>query len=327
MRRRAKRAKTKAGAKRPRVAKALKAQPSADRGLEKRLAEALDEQTATREILQVIGRSRSDVQPVFEAIVDSAVRLCGADVGNVTRFDGEWVHLAAMHADAAGIDRLRKLFPARPSGALASLRSIRDRSVAHIPDVLEDKEYKDQQAARAAGFRAVLSVPMLRDGQAIGSLSVGRAVPGAFSDRQIALLKTFADQAVIAIENVRLFQELEARNDELMESLGHQSATVEILRVISGSPTDVQPVFDTIAKNAARLCEAQFCFVFRFDGKLLHFVAHEGVSAEGVEAVRRGYPMAPSRGSAAALAVLDRSVANPGWTVLRRQAHAAQDIC
>jgi len=300
--------KTKAGAKRPRVAKALKAQPSGDRGLEKRLAEALDEQTATREILQVIGRSRSDVQPVFEAIVDSAVQLCGADVGNVTRFDGEWVHLAAIHADAAGIDRLRKLFPARPSGALASLRSIRDRSVAHIPDVLEDKEYEDQQAARAAGFRAVLSVPMLRGGQAIGSLSVGRAVPGAFSERQIALLKTFADQAVIAIENVRLFQELEARNDELLESLGHQSATVEILRVISGSPTDVQPVFDTIAKNAARLCEAQFCFVFRFDGELLHFMAHQGVTAEGVEAVRRGYPMAPSRGSAAARAVLDRSV-------------------
>jgi signal transduction histidine kinase len=309
MRRRAKHAKTKAGTKRPRVGKAPKARGSGGRELEKRLAEALDEQTATREILQVIGRSRSDAQPVFEAIVDSAVRLCGAQVGNVTRFDGEWVHLAAMHADAAGIDRLRKLFPARPSGTLASLRSIRDRSVSHIPDVLEDKEYKDRQAARAAGFRAVLSVPLLRDGQAIGSLSVGRAVPGAFSDRQIALLKTFADQAVIAIENVRLFQELEARNDELMESLGHQSATVEILRVISGSPTDAQPVFDTIAKNAARLCEAQFCFVFRFDGELLHFVAHQGVTAEGVEAVRRGYPMAPSRGSAAALAVLDRSVA------------------
>src|SRR5260370_19985244 len=97
VRRRAKRAKTKAGAKRPRVGKTLKAQPPGDRGLEKRLAEALDEQTATREILQVIGRSRSDVQPVFEAIVDSAVRLCGADVGNATRFDGERVHLAALH--------------------------------------------------------------------------------------------------------------------------------------------------------------------------------------------------------------------------------------
>jgi hypothetical protein len=128
MRRRAKHAKTKAGAKRPRVGKAPKARGSGDRGLEKRLAEALDEQTATREILEIIGRSRSDVQPVFEAIVDSAVRLCGADVGNVTRSDGEWVHMAAMHADAAGIDRLRKLFPARPSGALASLRSISDRS-------------------------------------------------------------------------------------------------------------------------------------------------------------------------------------------------------
>src|ERR1700730_6750368 len=107
MRGRAKHGKTKAGAKRPRVGKALGTRGSGDRGLEKRLAEALDEQSATREILEIIGRSRSDVQPVFEAIVASAVRLCGAEVGNLTRFDGEWVHLAAMHAEAAGIDRLR----------------------------------------------------------------------------------------------------------------------------------------------------------------------------------------------------------------------------
>jgi GAF domain-containing protein len=122
------------------------------------------------------------------------------------------------------------------------------------------------------------------------------------------LLKTFADQAVIAIENVRMFKELETRNREVTEALEHQTATSEILRVISGSPTDVQPVFDTIAQSAARLCEAQFCFVFRFDGQLLHFMAHHGASAEGVEAVRRAYPIALSRGTAAARAVLDRAV-------------------
>jgi hypothetical protein len=130
MRRRAKHAKTKAGARPPRVGKALKARGAGSQELEKRLAEALDEQMATREILQVIGRSRSDVQPVFETIVDSAVRLCGAQVANVTRFDGEWVHMAAIRANAAGIDRLRSMYPARPSGGLASLRSIRDRTVA-----------------------------------------------------------------------------------------------------------------------------------------------------------------------------------------------------
>ena len=309
MRRRAKPARANVQGKRSRVRKALKDRGARDRELERRLAEALDQQSATSEILRIISRFPTDVQPVFEAIVDSAVRLCSAEVGHVTRFDGELVHMAAMHADAAGIDGLRKLYPARPSRALASLRSIRDRAVVHVPDIFEDKEHQGQQAARTAGFRAVLSVPMLRDGQAIGSLTIGRAGPGPFSDRQIALLETFADQAVIAIENVRLFQEAGARNKELMEALGHQTATGEILRVISGSRSDAQPVFDTIAQSAARLCDAQFCFVFRFDGHRLHFVAHEGVTTEGVEAVRRGYPMAPSRASVAARAVLEHSVA------------------
>jgi GAF domain-containing protein/CheY-like chemotaxis protein len=269
------------------------------------LTEALEQQTATSEILRVISQSPTDVQPVFETIVDSAVRLCSAEVGNVTRFDGEWIHMAAIHADAAGRDRLRAMYPARPSGALASLRSIRDRAVVHIPDVLEDEEFQAQQAATAAGFRAVLSVPMLRDGQAIGSLSVGRAASGRFSDKQIALLQTFADQAVIAIENVRLFTELDARNSELRVALEQQTATSELLKVIGRSTFDLQPVFETLAENAVTLCEAEHSLVCRFDGQLLRGVAAHNTSAE-LRAYIDQHPIRPGRGSGVGRAALER---------------------
>src|SRR5207244_11779102 len=145
----------------------------------------------------------------------------------------------------------------RPSGTLASFRSIRDRAVVHIPDVLEDEEFQGQQAATAAGFRAVLSVPMLRDGQPIGSLSVGRATASHFSDKQIALLQTFADQAVIAIENVRLFTELESRNSELRVALEQQTATSELLEVIGGSTLDLRPVFGELEGHALSVVEAE----------------------------------------------------------------------
>src|SRR5262249_37460807 len=136
-----------------------------------------------------------------------------------------------------------------------------------------------------------------------------------FTDNQIALLQTFAAQAVIAIENVRLFNELQEKNSALTtahaqvtESLEQQTATSDILSVISSSPTDLQPVFDAIARSARRLCDAQFCHLLRFDGELLHFVAHHGLTPEGIEAVRRAYPMAPGRGSASARAALSGAV-------------------
>jgi PAS domain S-box-containing protein len=196
----------------------------------------------------------------------------------------------------------------RPSLRSGSARAILTRAVVHIPDVLEEAAYGIATQAQAGGFRSVLSVPMLREGNAIGGLTLGRPQPGRFSERQIALLQTFADQAVIAIENVRLFKELEARNRDLTETLEQQTATGEILRVISSSPTDIQPVFDTIARSAAQLCEAQFCHLFRFDGALLHFVAHHGLTPEGVEAFRRSFPIAPDRGSSAGRAALSGAV-------------------
>ena len=274
------------------------------------LTETLEQQTATGEILRVISSSPTDVQPVFDTIAVSALRLCDAKWSAVTRFDGHLIELASHHGltDPAGIAAVERAFPRKPSPHGATDRAIMGRVVGHYPDVLEDRDYQFQDMARAAGYRSMLAVPMVREGQVVGAITVAGATARTFSDRQIELLKTFADQAVIAIENVRLFKEFEARNRDLTDTLEQQTATGDILRVISGSPTDVQPVFDTIAENARRLCDAEFCAVFRFDGALLHFVAHHGVTAEGVEAWRRRFPVAPDRGSGAGRAVLGAAV-------------------
>jgi PAS domain S-box-containing protein len=275
------------------------------------LSRSLEQQTATAEILRVISRSPTDVQPVFDSIVASAVTLCEAFVGNVYRFDGELIHFVAHHnftPEALAVTQ--QLFPTVPHRDNATARAILDRDVVHIPDVTEDPEYLNRDWARALGIRSVLSVPMLRDGTPIGAITVSRTQPGRFSDSHLALLQTFADQAVIAIENVRLFTEVQERNRELTQTLEQQTATSDILRVISSSPTDAQPVFETIAQSAARLCNAHSCFVFRFDGSLVHFVAHHGLTPAGHEAVRRAWPMTPSRGTAVGRAILDRGVAH-----------------
>jgi GAF domain-containing protein len=274
------------------------------------VTEALEQQTATSEILQVISSSPTDLQPVFDIIAESAVKLCGAEVGLVTRFDGELVSIGAVYGTSkAGLDAMRRVYPMPPSGAAAGARAVRDCAIVHIPDVLVEKEYAVHEAALASGFRAALGVPMLREGRAIGSIAIGRAVPGEFSEAQIKLLCTFADQAVIAIENVRLFKELQARNSDLTVSLEQQTATSEILGVISSSPTDVQPVFETIAANALRLCDATFSAVFRFDGELIHLAALHNVSnPEGAEALRRAFPRPPGRAGTVTRSILTRSV-------------------
>jgi GAF domain-containing protein len=196
----------------------------------------------------------------------------------------------------------------RPGAAGATARAIRDSAIAHIPDVLTDREFTIRDAALVAGFRAVLAVPMLRVGRAIGAIAIGRAAAGEFSTEQVNLLRTFADQAVIAIENVRLFKALEQKNQALTESLDQQTATSEILRVIASSPGDIQPVFDAIAANAARLCDAVNGLVIRFDGELLHLAAHYNVDPERLAAVRQAYPRPPSRGALSGRAILMREV-------------------
>jgi GAF domain-containing protein len=255
-----------------RLAEALKREAEAL----KDKAEALEQQTATSEILRVISSSPTDVQPVFDAIVRAAVRLCQAVQSNVQLFDGQLMHFVAAHnIGPAAMEMVQRIYPMPPNRNQTGSRAILDNAVVHVPDVLEDPEYHHELAVQG-GWRSVLSVPMVGKGRPIGAITVTRMEPGLFSDTEIALLQTFADQAVIAIENVRLFTELQTRNAQLTESLGQQTATGEILSVIARSPTDIQPVFDTVVESAARLCEATDVAIYRPDGDRLRFVAHHG---------------------------------------------------
>jgi signal transduction histidine kinase len=284
---------------RPKPAKSKAKVPVARvRDLEKRLAEALAREVATSEILRVISQSQTDLQPVFEAIVRSAAQLCEATFAVMHRFDGQVVTFDAHHGmteqEVAGS---RNTFPLRIDRGTAVGRAILDRQTTHIHDIRGDAEYGVR--AWQTSFRTVLAVPLLREGVPVGAIGLWRREVQPFSEKQIKLVETFAAQAVIAIENVRLFKELEARNSALTESLEQQTATSEILRVISSSPTDAQPVFDAIAANAARLCSANDAQVLRVEGETLHLVAAFGVSA--MPSVRR-----LTRGHLVGRAVIDR---------------------
>jgi two-component system, NtrC family, sensor kinase len=261
------------------------------------VTETLEQQTATADILRVIATSPTAVQPVFDMIGQRSEKLCAADVSVVSTFDGKLIHLAALHGMAsAGVETTRRAYPMRPDAETVMARTLRQNAVVHVPDVLADPDYEQKDAAQAGGWRAALGVPMVRGGQVVGAIFVGRTKPGYFADTQVDLLQTFANQAVIAIENVRLF-------NETKEALEQQTATGEILRVIASSPTDVHPVFEAIAANAARVCEAGNANVYRFDETLIHVEASYGYTAEELAAAQGTFPMPPGRSNATSRAV------------------------
>src|SRR4029077_9694630 len=246
----------------PRRTRAATAKPAPVPPADTRLAEVLAQQEATGEILRVIRQSPGNAQPVFDMIAERAMRLCGALHGGVMRFDGRLLEVAALTSVSPAFDEaVRHIYPMAPGRGTAAARAVLARAVVHIPDITRDRAYELTDSVRAAGFRSALAVPMLRDGAAIGAIVVFRAEGGRFPERQVALLQTFADQAVIAVENARLVEALGGRNRELAETLERQTATGEILRAIAASPPDVQPVFEAIVRSAARLCEAEFSTV------------------------------------------------------------------
>jgi two-component system NtrC family sensor kinase len=270
--------------------------------LRRAVTESLEQQTATSEILRVISSSPRDIQPIFAAIASTAVQLCGARIATVFRYDGELIHLIAHHGYTAEALELRRgLFPAPPHAGSVTGRAILNRTVVHVPDVLADGRYPYRNFARAADVRSVVAVPMLGDGRPIGVITVSRAEPGAFAERHIEVLKTFADQAVIAVETVRLVTELETRNRELTETLAQQAGTGDVLRIISTSPTELQPVLEAVIKSAAQLCGAYDAAIFQVDGESLRVAAHQGPLHGAI-----GLLLPVARGTVAGRSVLER---------------------
>jgi len=271
------------------------------------LAETVEQQSTTGEILRAIANSPGNAQAVLGSIAESAARLLGVPGAEIMRVDGQFLTLVTKH----GLSLQWPIGTQRPiSRDWVTGRAVVDRSTIHIGDLQTAHQDFPEGAAYAKqyGHRTTLATPLLREGVPIGAILIRRMEVRPFSDKQVKLLETFADQAVIAIENTRLFEEVQARTKELTESLEYQTATSQVLEVISRSPTQLQHVFQTIAQSAARLCNAQFCHVFRFDGELIHFAAVHGLSREGSEALRSIFPMPPGRATAAARAILSGAV-------------------
>ena len=273
------------------------------------VTEALEQQTATAEILQVISSSPTDIQPVMDVVAESAARFCGARDAAIWRLEGESLRLVAAHGYLPAVFPIGGTIAASPRGVMG--RAVRSRKSIHVEDILALPEtefpetlerWRQTHEQQGIPARTMLATPLLREGVPIGVIYMRRDEVQPFTDRQIALVKTFADQAVIAIENVRLFTELQEKNRALTEAhaqvteaLEQQTATGEILRVISSSPTDVQPVFDTIVRSAVRLCDGLFSALFQFDGELLHLVAQHNYTPEALEEVHRVFPARPTR--------------------------------
>ena len=246
------------------------------------LTDALERQTATAEILRVISDSPTDVQPVFTTIIRNAVQLSGARMGLLFRFDGELLQLVAHHGQSPDfLEMLQRVYPMRPSRTQVSGRVILDRIVTEIPDVRADSEYLHDMARRA-DWRSLLAVPMLgADGAPIGAIVIQRPEPGRFAAGHVELLKTFADQAVIAVENVRLFTELQARTGELTRSVERLTALGDVSRAVSSS-LDLEQVLTTIVSRAVQLSGTEAGAIYEYDGsaEVFHLRATEGLPEE-----------------------------------------------
>ena len=250
------------------------------------LRQSLEQQTATADVLKVISRSAFDLQIVLDTLTKSAAQLCAADRGVIFMQDGDLYRLRAAYGFSREAEKYGLEHPLKPSRGNLTGRVALGGKAVHIPDVLADPEYTETGHQKSFGYRTNLGVPLLREGTTIGVFSLTRDKVYPFTDKQIELASTFADQAVIAIENARLL-------NELRQSLEQQTATSEVLRVISSSPGELEPVFEAIVENATRICDAKFGTLFRYDGEFFHRVAGIGTPAALVEFQEKRGPFKP----------------------------------
>jgi GAF domain-containing protein len=270
------------------------------------LQQSLEYQTATSEVLNVISRSPTELQPVLDVIVETAVRLCDADFGTIARErDGAFVR-TGQYGSTREFKELMLNSPVETTRGSITGRTLVEGKVVHILDARTDPEYTFRVAQEHEEIRTGLGVPLLRGGTPIGAIALVRRTVKPFSEKQIELVTTFADQAVIAIENARLFEEVQARTGELTEALEYQTATSDVLSVISRSPSQAQPVLDTIVATAGRLCQSEYAFIFmrKEDGKYHLQAGH--LAEPALLSYLQANPVTPSRGTASGRAVLER---------------------
>jgi two-component system, NtrC family, sensor kinase len=270
--------------------------------------EALAQQIATAEILQAISRSTVSLQSVLDTLIESATRLCRADHGWLFRVEGQRMYwVASFGHEFEAHNRLREFFNTREilidRGSVTG-RAVLEGKAVNIPDVLADPSYTFGDVQKVGGYRAGLGAPLMSAGGALGVIFVSKVTPEPFDERQMALVTAFADQAVIAIENARLFDEVQAKTRDLSESLQQQTATADVLKVISRSTFDLQTVLDALLGSASRLCQADHSFIFLREGDAYRFAAGSGGVPEWIEYLKQ-QAIQPGRGTVAARAVLE----------------------
>ena len=272
------------------------------------LQESLEQQTATADVLKVISRSAFDLQAVFDTLISSAIALIGADQGSLWMRDGDLFRFRAYHGHSPDYVAWVEDHPLRAGQSSSVGRVAMTKQVASIPDVREDLEYTPPANAMM-GVRSVLAAPLLRHAEVEGVFVIFRRVPGNFSQRQIELVQTFADQAMIAIENSRLFDEVQAKTRDLEQSLAQQTATADVLKVISRSAFDLQAVFDTLIASAVELSGSHSGAICVRDGEIFRYRSSSGPGASSeLHNYLVEHPANPGRGSIVGRAVLSRQI-------------------